>query len=198
MTNKKIIFLVSILILILIVGFLGKRFIYDSNPKTVKQSENLTKTLTVEEEKVAKQENQNFSNFYSRGSYTTSKPIIVEGYEIIIFLETVKNEFENFDDPEYIDPKGYIRLLDSKNNYKDYDCQNPSISKEKVSFKSIETPVGVITIDGIFVDKQGQPWNKMHAENYETVLRGTLTIEDNGEIKYSQLHDFVYWDGTGD
>jgi hypothetical protein len=189
MRTTKLIVLSSLFILLLVSGFLVKILI-KSTPNIEKP---VTNNVNVEQH-----ENQKLSKFYFRGTFSTSEPVVYENYEIIIFITTVKNVYENFDNPDYIEPEGYVRLLDRKNNYKDYYGTNLVISKEKLFFKSNDTPIGVITLQGSFVDKQGRAWDKMYAINDETILKGTLTIEKNGEFVYSKLEDFVYWDGSGD
>lgn len=186
MKTRNILILLGIISLILVTGITGICIVNNSTSETAVNK------------KIEKQENHELSNFYSRGSYLTLNQYKYDGYEIIIFIETVKNIMQDVENPEFIKPKVYLRLLDSKNNYVDYDCLNPIISNEKIFFKSKETPIGIITMDGMFVDKQGQPWNKQYAENYQTIIRGTLSIIKDGEIKYSHLQDFEYWDGTGD
>ena len=185
--------IISILVLssLLLIGLLSKNI-----TSNLQKSETKYEKLIFEKQKNIVQVNQDIPGFYVRGSFSAIEQFKYEGYEIIIFIETVKNVMRDVDNPDYINPKAYIRLVDSKMKYIDCECPNPSINKEKVEFRSVETPVGIIEFHGGFVDKEGQPWNKSYTENYKTILKGTLRIEKDGKVYYSQLHDFEYWDGA--
>lgn len=192
--RTKVIISILILSFLILIGLLGKSFILNLK----KEREINSDELIIEEQKIINQVNQDISGFYVRGSFSAIEQFKYEGYEIIIFIETVKNVMQDVNNPDYINPKAYIRLVDSKMKYIDCECPNPSINKEKVEFRSIETPVGVVEFNGTFVDKEGQAWDKAYAEKYKTFLKGTLKIEKDGKVYYSQIHDFEYWDGTGD
>lgn len=191
--KKKIIISILVLSSLLLIGLLSKNI--TSNLQN--EPETKYEKLIIEEQKNIAQVNQDIPGFYVRGGFSTIEQSKYDGYEIIIFIETVKNVMQDVNNPDYIDAKIQIRLLDSKMKYIDYECPNPLINKEKVEFRSIETPIGIIEFHGTFVDKEGQPWNKSYAENYKTILKGTLKIEKERNVYYSQIHDFEYWDGTG-
>lgn len=157
----------------------------------------------VSEEKTANDKSVgslgNLPKLYCRGGFSPEDPLLYGEYQIFIGLATVENVFTDYTKPEYTQPRATIRLYDPKeNDYFDYDCPNPIITKEKIILRSIDTPIGIVSIEGRLVDKKGQPWDKMYVKNKETFLEGKLTIEQKNEVKFSKEYTFYFTDGMED
>lgn len=106
--------IISILVLssLLLIGLLSKNI-----TSNLQKSETKYEKLIFEKQKNIVQVNQDIPGFYVRGSFSAIEQFKYEGYEIIIFIETVKNVMRDVDNPDYINPKAYIRLVDSEMKY---------------------------------------------------------------------------------
>jgi hypothetical protein len=71
-------------------------------------------------------------------------------------------------------------------------CPDPIVTPEKISIRSILTPVGIISFEGDFLPKQGEYWGM---PPQTIVLKGKVIVEKDGETVYSKDHDFTYTTG---
>lgn len=179
--NRKIYVssIVSILILLLL-GYIGKAVIIRNNQNSMQfQKEDNFITDPIKEQPTEYPQLSDLA-----GGYMPIEDIIVDNYKV--------TDFEiKYDDEKKEIVEVFFLLTNTLDPQKSLfiDCPNPIVSSEKISIKSILTPIGVISIEGLFSPKNGKYWG---VPPEIVVLKGKIVIENNGTIVYSRDHEFTF------
>ena len=179
--NKKtyIFVIVSILMLFLL-GYICKVVFIDKNRNNMgAQEEETIITEPVEEQPIEYPKLDELA-----GGYIPTEDIIIDNYKIAVF--EIIYDIESKEIAEV-----FFRLrntLDYKNSSIG-DCPGQIVTSEKISLKSQQTPIGVISLEGLFSPKEGKYWGMPPGT---VVLKGKIVIENNEAEVYSKDHEFTF------
>lgn len=135
------------------------------------------------------------------GHYVPENDIILGDYRIDWFeLQTVSYEREDGPDyrqPKRIRPKAVLVVthVPDQKQYR-YRFQNPRVTGETVFLAFAFTPVGIVAVQGEFLDERGTYWNQPDIIELKTpVFRGTVSAVKIGRQTAVRTSLFLYWDG---
>ena len=127
--------------------------------------------------------------------------IVVGGWKIEwINIQALENHYDNefhYDSPRSIPPVVRLTITRQKDQKKfSYKCPNPVVSPEVLTVSCPKTAIGAISIQGKFLDKRGQFWNRNEILPYKTVvLNATITVENKSGHRFFRQLPFTYWEG---
>lgn len=177
--NRKTfsIIFVSILML-LILGYIYRVVIVNNQNAMVTREEEIAVTEVVEEEPEYPQLQE------LKGGYVSTEEIVVDNYKITVFEI-------RYDSKNQVIAKVFFRLANTLDYTKSsfVNCPNPIVTPEMISLKSLPTPIGVISYEGIFSPKKEKYWGMPPGT---VVLKGKMVIENNGKVIYSKDHEFTF------
>jgi hypothetical protein len=135
------------------------------------------------------------------GYYFPEKEIVVEGYKLDLFeLRTISyynNGKLDYENPKFVGPDASLSLVRTKDEENsNYRFPNPIIGKSNVQLASVNTPIGIVRINGKFLDTRGMFWNLSDVVSMKTpVFVGTVSVTRNGKLVYEKVSRFTYWEG---
>ncbi|MFZ1765894.1 MAG: hypothetical protein WAT68_04425, partial [Candidatus Nitrotoga sp.] len=94
-------------------------------------------------------------------------------------------------------PDASLSLVRTKDKEKlNYRFPNPIIGKNNVQLIFVNTPIGIVRINGEFLDTRGMFWNLSDVVAMKTpVFEGTVSVTRNGKLVYEKVSRFTYWEG---
>jgi len=166
--------------MLLLLGYICKVVFIDKNRNDMEAREEETIiTEPVEEQPIEYPKLDELA-----GGYIPTEEIIIDNYQIADF--EIRYDFKNKEIT-----KVFFLLRNTLDN-KDrlfINCPNPTVLSKKISLKSEQTPIGVISLEGLFSPKEGKYWG-MPPET--VVLKGKIVIENNEAEVYSKDHEFTF------
>lgn len=157
----------------------------------------VAQTLTSDLKKLSTQELFDPNGYY----FPVREGFVVGGWKIEWFdiqaLEYYYDDVLHYDRPRPISPVVRLTITRQKDQKKfSYKCPNPVVSQEVLTIVCSKTSIGTVSIQGSFIDKRGQFWDRKEIIPYKTVvLNATITVEDKlGQRIFRQI-PFTYWEG---
>ncbi len=144
---------------------------------------------------------ENSEVFNPDGYYFPKVKILVDGYVLEFFeLETLDYYYDgalHYERPRLKTPEARVRLIKGKGGkFSDFRFTESVITRERLFLRSEATPIGIITIEGGFLDKQGHFWERPEIKRFETsVAQAVVTVVKAGKSVYTRQHDFTFWEG---
>ena len=140
-------------------------------------------------------------HFDPDGYYFPEKEIVVEGCKLDwLELRTISynnNGKLDYEHPKFVGPDASLSLVRTKDKEKlNYRFPNPIIGKNNVQLIFVNTSIGIVRINGKFLDTRGMFWNLSDVVAMKTpVFEGTVSVTRNGKLVYEKVSRFTYWEG---
>jgi hypothetical protein len=139
--------------------------------------------------------------FDAGGYYFPEKDIVKEGYKLdsfqLVTISYYNDRKLDYEHPKIVGPEAWLYLVRAKDNKKfTYRFLSPTIEKNSVQLTSVTTPIGVLSINGKFLDTRGMFWNLSDVVSMETpVFEGAVSLMRDGKQFYKKISRFTYWEG---
>jgi hypothetical protein len=103
----------------------------------------------------------------------------------------------HYDKPKFKKPEVEIQLKQpDKSGQFLLECKNAIVGPDKLHLECGAESQITLTVDGAFLDRRGQYWNRSDVKAQETVVLSALIAQTwQGRILYSRDVRFTYWEG---
>jgi hypothetical protein len=134
------------------------------------------------------------------GYYFPEKEINIAGYKFdsfsLVTLSYANNGKLDYQHPKVIEPIATLYLVRTKDNKKFvYRFPKPIIEKNNVNLTSVKTPIGIVKINGKFLDVRGMFWDSDIIPFQTPVFEGAVLVIRDGTQVYEKVSRFTYWGG---
>jgi len=131
------------------------------------------------------------------GYYFPAQETLIGSYHLEWFELSTLDHSGDYEKPRLLTPTARVHFKNRKNDQLLFhDCPQPVITANRLHLQCPAIPLGILTIEGVFLDKGGQYWNRSDIKPMETVvLNARVIVKKNGKLVYSKDHTFTYWEG---
>lgn len=135
------------------------------------------------------------------GYYFPASKLMSGGYELeyleIRTLEYYYDGAAHYDAPRALPPSVRLSLRHTgSDKASKHDCPKPVITRDALRLANCATLVGLVSLDGLFLDKRGQYWNRFDVNGMgKAILRARLSIVRADAIVLDHEIVFTYWAG---
>ena len=102
----------------------------------------------------------------------------------------------HYDNPRMVPATARLGLETGNEMRSRHDCPGPMITRDTINIVCADTPIGEVRVQGRFLDRRGQFWNRADVHPRETVVVvAVVTVLAGGRETFRSEVEWTYWEG---